>query len=99
MNRQFKTISGIVLFVLVFAGTMQYCKPSDKDASNLAALPNAYIGAEKCQSCHPKQYEDWKMSDHFKAMQEPTDSAVLGNFNNASLQADGVSSRFFKKEG
>lgn len=99
MNRQFKTISGIVLFVLVFAGTMQYCKPSDKDASNIAALPNAYIGAEKCQSCHPKQYEDWKMSDHFKAMQEPTDSAVLGNFNNASLQADGVSSRFFKKEG
>ena len=99
MKRQIKTITGIILFVLVFAVTMQYCKPSDQNKDALAAMPNAYIGAEKCQSCHPKQFDDWKKSDHFKAMQEPTDSAVLGNFNNASLQADGVSSRFFKKEG
>ena len=32
-------------------------------------------------------------------MQKPDDSTVLGNFNNASFSADGISSRFFKKDG
>ena len=33
------------------------------------------------------------------AMQPPNDSTVKGNFNNVSFTADGVTSRFFKKEG
>ncbi len=33
------------------------------------------------------------------AMQPPNDSTVSGDFNNASLTADGVTTRFFKKDG
>ena len=46
-----------------------------------------------------KQYNDWLQSDHFMAMQPPNDSTVKGDFNNVSFTADGVTSRFFKKEG
>ncbi|HRI61496.1 MAG TPA: tetratricopeptide repeat protein [Saprospiraceae bacterium] len=42
---------------------------------------------------------DWKKSDHYLAMQPAQDSTVLGDFNNATFVADGVTSRFFKKEG
>jgi hypothetical protein len=38
-------------------------------------------------------------SHHYKAMLPANDSTVLGNFNNAIYTADGVTSRFFRKDG
>lgn len=61
-------------------------------------LRNAqYVGDLSCKSCHQREYSLWQTSDHFKAMQIPTDSTVKGNFNNATYTADGVNSRFYKK--
>ncbi len=58
---------------------------------------NSFVGNESCQSCHAKEWNDWKVSDHFKAMLPATDSTVKGDFNNVVFTANGVSSRFFKK--
>lgn len=58
---------------------------------------NAFVGDQACQSCHGKEYDAWKTSDHYKAMLPASDSTVLGDFNNATLTADGVTSRFYKK--
>ncbi|HEX3024808.1 MAG TPA: multiheme c-type cytochrome, partial [Chitinophagaceae bacterium] len=66
---------------------------------NSAEAGNKYVGDEACKSCHTKQYNDWLQSDHFKSLQTVNDTSVLGNFNNASLQADGVTSSFNKKNG
>lgn len=60
---------------------------------------NRYAGDEACKSCHAQEHADWKISDHFKAMQHPNDTTVLGDFNNAVFAADGVTSRFFKRDG
>jgi len=60
---------------------------------------NAFVGDQKCRSCHANEFSDWLQSDHYRAMQKPDDSTVLGNFNNVSLSADGIVSRFFKKDG
>jgi hypothetical protein len=38
-------------------------------------------------------------SGHFKAMMPANDSSVSGDFNNKTLVAEGVSSRFYKKDG
>ena len=57
------------------------------------------MGSAACQSCHQQAYADWKMSDHYLAMQPANDSTVLGDFNNAKFIADGVTNTFFKKEG
>lgn len=59
----------------------------------------AFVGSSTCQSCHEKEFDDWKKSDHFLAMQEAHDSTVLGDFNNATLHADGVINKFFKRDG
>lgn len=57
-----------------------------------------YVGSTVCAECHQLEYKDWLQSDHFKAMQHANDTTVLGNFNDVTYTADGVTSRFFKKE-
>ncbi len=91
----------ITMIFFVFSGTiiLQRCKPKDKEITSLQTGKNEFIGDQSCKSCHAKQYDDWLKSDHFMAMQPPNDSTVKGNFNNASFTADGVTSRFFKKDG
>jgi len=61
--------------------------------------PATFTGSTSCQSCHTKEYADWKKSDHYLAMGQANDSTVLGDFNNTTFTADGVTNRFFKKDG
>lgn len=63
---------------------------------DFAAGSNAFVGDARCQSCHIKEFAEWKTSDHYKAMLPATDSTVLADFNNVSFTAEGVTSRFFK---
>ena len=58
-----------------------------------------FVGSQACISCHPKEFSDWKSSQHHAAMQEAADGTVLGDFSAATFTKDGVESTFFKKEG
>lgn len=73
------------------------CTQPDKKINETSA--NDYVGDEACISCHKSEHDQWKLSDHFKAMQVANDSTVLGDFNNKTYTADGITSKFFKKEG
>ena len=101
MNKRPMILVVVSMIFFVFSGTivLQRCKPKDKEISSLRTGNNEFIGEQSCKSCHAKQYNDWLQSDHFMAMQPPNDSTVKGNFNNVSFTADGVTSRFFKKDG
>lgn len=57
----------------------------------------AYIGSAVCTTCHAAEAEAWRGSHHDLAMQEVTNETVLGDFDNATFTADGVTSRFFRK--
>lgn len=56
-----------------------------------------YAGSVSCKECHEKEYEDWKSSYHFKAMEVADEKSILGDFNDARYTADGITTRFFKK--
>ncbi len=56
-----------------------------------------YVGAKVCGGCHSQAYEDWQGSHHDQAMQHATDETVLGNFNQARFEYNGITSTFFKK--
>jgi tetratricopeptide (TPR) repeat protein len=92
------SLSLISLAVFSCLFTMQNCQSKTDTIEKIVAGPNAIVGDQQCKSCHAKQYNDWMKSDHFKAIQKPTDSTVLGNFNNAGFNADGVMSHFYKKD-
>lgn len=94
MNRSLLTTGVVTLLLLSAVCILEYCKPKPETPSSGS---NDFVGDQACQSCHKKEYDLYKQSDHFKAMMPASDSTVLGDFNNATLIADGVTSRFFKK--
>ena len=96
-----KILVVIAMGLFVFSGTffLQRCKPKDAESTLQQNSNNEFVGDNSCKSCHAKEYDDWLQSHHFMAMQPPNDSTVLGNFDNSIFSADGVTSRFFKKDG
>ena len=58
-----------------------------------------FVGSEQCLSCHQAEHDAQLQSDHYRAMEIPTDKTVLGDFNNATFTYNGISSRFYTKDG
>ncbi|MGQ1783771.1 MULTISPECIES: multiheme c-type cytochrome [unclassified Saccharicrinis] len=58
-----------------------------------------YVGRETCVECHLNEYNEWVGSDHDRAMEHANDSTVLGDFNNQSLDYNGMTHRFYKRDG
>ena len=89
---------GLLVFLSMATMLVQQCTPKSKEKDS-EVLVNKFVGDQACKSCHASQYNDWLSSDHFKAMQNANDSTIEGDFNNKSYTADGITSRFFKKDG
>ncbi len=62
-----------------------------------APAADNFVGREICATCHQAEAERWLGSDHDLAMQEATESSVLGDFNNASITHYGVTSIFSRR--
>ena len=58
-----------------------------------------FVGRDQCIDCHRAAYDAWRGSDHDLAMEAASDSTVRGNFNNAVFSQDGVTARFFRRDG
>ena len=102
MSFQLKTksfcLSPAFLPVYCLLITIVGCQPSGA-SEDYTPQESTYVGSSSCKSCHAQAYDDWKLSDHFLAMQPANDSSVLGDFNNTTFIADGVTNTFFKKDG
>jgi tetratricopeptide (TPR) repeat protein len=66
--------------------------------SNTASQEAVYVGRETCIECHQSEYNDWVGSDHDKAMDHATDSTVLGDFNNQSIEYNGITHKLYKRD-
>lgn len=58
-----------------------------------------FVGSAACADCHVAETKAWRGSHHDLAMAEATEQTVLGDFNGASFEKDGLTSRFFKRDG
>jgi predicted CXXCH cytochrome family protein len=58
-----------------------------------------FVGREQCIDCHREAYEAWRGSDHDRAMDVASDSTVFGDFDNATFSRDGVTARFYRRDG
>lgn len=62
------------------------------------AAPQAhYVGADHCQGCHDDAYQDWRNSHHDLAMQPVHADTVLGDFNNARFDYNGMTTEFSRQ--
>jgi predicted CXXCH cytochrome family protein len=62
-------------------------------------MPAGYVGSRACAKCHAAEFAAWSGSQHALAMQVPDEHTVLGDFNDASFEHFGVTSRFFRRDG
>lgn len=58
-----------------------------------------WVGAAACKGCHEAAYAAWRGSHHDLAMQPATAATVLGDFDDASFEYAGITSRFYRKDG
>jgi hypothetical protein len=100
--------AGVALAVLIVAVVAFVAWPTATPVPPLSASPASpaggpgtiaasYVGAETCKTCHESEFKAWTGSHHQLAMQEATPASVLGNFDNARFNKDGVESTFFKR--
>jgi Flp pilus assembly protein TadD len=55
------------------------------------------VGVEGCVDCHEEETALWRGSHHELAMQEVTEDTVLGDFADAGITYNGVTSRFSRR--
>ena len=63
-----------------------------------SAAADQWLGNDRCTACHEQQAKDWQGSHHDLAMQVATVDTVLGDFNDASFNYAGITSRFFRRD-
>jgi predicted CXXCH cytochrome family protein len=88
--------SGIA--VLMLAG----CQPSGDvapESATAASVAPVFVGGHVCATCHEEQVRAWQGSHHQLAMQPVGAGAVLGNFDDAQFVHEGVTTRFFRRDG
>ena len=66
---------------------------------NTLAAPDtpAYVGNDRCLTCHAQQAAEWRASHHAQAMATATPASVRGDFGNREFRHAGVTSRFFRR--
>ncbi|MFT7049359.1 MAG: tetratricopeptide (TPR) repeat protein, partial [Halioglobus sp.] len=68
-------------------------------ANNAINTELGFVGSQTCAGCHEQQFENWTGSHHDDAMALPTKETVLGDFNNATFNYNGVTTTFLTKAG
>lgn len=57
----------------------------------------AFTGSAQCASCHRREYDAWRTSQHAQAMEPATPSNVLGRFDGTKLVNGSVSYAFLRR--
>jgi tetratricopeptide (TPR) repeat protein len=83
-------ITGVILLVLAGGVFADYWS-----AEPLGIEPT-YVGRAACIDCHRKQADAFRGSHHDLAMDVANDRSVVGDFDGATLEHDGITSRMFR---
>jgi predicted CXXCH cytochrome family protein len=92
---------GLLLAVVLAGCSKPAPAPPSPTAKETVTAPAeaAYVGAAACADCHAGETRAWSTSHHRLAMQPATEATVLGNFRDAHLTFEGVTTTFFRREG
>jgi len=86
-----------VLVGLLIGGYFGFSKPEPQNPPSLGTAE--YVGVSACKQCHQEEVAAWSGSHHDLAMQVANQQTVLGNFQDARFQHQGIESVFFKRDG
>jgi Tfp pilus assembly protein PilF len=90
-------IAGLVATVVIVLSIPAYLLKAEYFKQPLMKVSAEFVGSSKCGSCHKEAYDKWKGSHHDKAMEVASEQTVLGDFNNAFFEYEGITTRFYQK--
>jgi tetratricopeptide (TPR) repeat protein len=93
-------IAGVVaLTVIVVSIPLYAVLETQRRGAEVAAVEThaSFVGRNQCIDCHKEAYESWLGSHHDDAMDHANEQTVLGDFNDAEFEYNGVTSRFYRK--
>ena len=98
--RSWRRAAVVALGIIVVSVPLYVARESQRDVAESPAVETVagFVGREKCIDCHEGAYELWVGSDHDNAMDIANEQTVLGDFNDAELGHDGITSRFYRKD-
>jgi predicted CXXCH cytochrome family protein len=92
-NCRFGQLALLPAFLLILG-----CGDKTPSATVDPDQPATFVGSPSCRECHESQYNDWLGSHHELAMQVATADTVLGDFDDASFDYYGETTRFFRRD-
>ena len=91
-NCRFGQLALLLAFLLILG-----CDAKTPSATVETDQPATFVGSVACRECHEAAYNDWLGSHHELAMQVANADTVLGDFNDASFDYYGETTRFFTR--
>lgn len=88
-----------MLLLVVALGVWFWVRPAPTGTAGGSEPPADYVGTASCQECHAEEVAAWRGSQHARAMQQATEETVLGDFGDAPFTYNGITSRFFRRDG
>jgi len=80
-------------------GAAAVSPPASGIASTAAQTRPALVDNGLCVGCHREVAAKWQQSHHYMAMALPSEDSVRGDFAGTSFMHQGVTSRFFRRDG
>ncbi|MEN8210313.1 MAG: tetratricopeptide repeat protein [Thermodesulfobacteriota bacterium] len=86
----------IIVMIIPLSFLKSWQRIHDQSDQGIKKPPD-FVGRETCKDCHRNEYEKWQNSHHDRAMDKADATTVLGDFNDAKLIHNNITTRFFKK--
>jgi tetratricopeptide (TPR) repeat protein len=99
MKRQINrpiTIALVLGTILAGAVAADYFTALPKNLPDSMAA--TFVGRDACVNCHQSETAAFHGSHHDKAMDIATDETVIGDFDDATIEHDGITSRMFRRD-
>ena len=90
-----------VLILSVLVPQLLACNSTDdqKPVDEMPEEEATFVGLAACADCHSLETRLWQGSHHDLAMQEVSQRTVLGDFDDAEVTYNEITSRFFNRDG
>ncbi len=85
--------------IVLAVGLILVPEPGRGEAAKGTEAAPHIVGSAACAGCHEAEAKAWRGSHHDLAMQEASESSVLGDFSGATFTYGDITSRFFKRNG
>ena len=97
--RSWRIIGILATLTIVLSFPVYILKQKSGSVAAHKEAPPRFVTSKACMPCHKKEYEQWGQSDHAHSMAVASEKNVLGDFESTIFVYQGVTSRFYRKNG